>query len=166
MVDTSFVVEALLPAQTHHPAARAYLDRLADAGTIVVFNELLEIELAEVAYQIALKERHPKNWKRYRHDGRARRRANRLLTDVLSAWAQVLTAFDHARFALSDVKTQVPRLMTAHGLASYDAVHAATAAVAGVSAIVTTDAGFASLPARVELYVDASRVGPCRRFRP
>lgn len=155
MVDTSFVVEALLPTQRHHQAAQAYLDRLAGAGTIVVFNELLEIELAEVAYQIALKERHPKKWKRYRHDGRARRRANRLLTDVLSAWAQVLTAFDHARFDLSDVGTQVPGLMTAHGLASYDAVHAATAVVAGVSAIVTTDAGFASLPRRVELYVDA-----------
>jgi len=55
--------------------------------------------------------------------------------------------------------------MAAHGLASYDAVHAATALEAGVTAIVTTDAGFASLPKRIVLYVDASRVTACRRFR-
>lgn len=165
MLDTSFVVEALLPAQPHHVAARSYLSRLAEAGTIVVFNALLETELAEVAYQLALKERHPRNWKRFRHDGRARRRANRLLNDVLSSWAEVLTAFDHARFDLDDVIGRVPGLMAAHGLASYDAVHAATALEAGVTAIVTTDAGFASLPKRIVLYVDASRVTACRRFR-
>jgi hypothetical protein len=49
---------------------------------------------------------------------------------------------------------------------SYDAVHVASAVSAHVSAIVTTDAGFASAPATmVDLLVDASRVSVCRGRR-
>jgi len=57
--------------------------------------------------------------------------------------------------------------MTAYGLASYDAVHAASAIAAGAEAIATTDAGFALLPASLLLiYVDRSRVTSCRAMRP
>ncbi len=57
--------------------------------------------------------------------------------------------------------------MIDYGLASYDAVHAAAAIAAGAEAIVTTDTGFALLPANtLALYTDRSRVSSCRAKRP
>ena len=56
--------------------------RLAEAGTTFYFNRLLELELEETSFLIALKERHPKNWRRYRYDGRVRPRASRLMDEV------------------------------------------------------------------------------------
>lgn len=167
VIDTSFLIEALSPAQPLHAPAQAYLERLAAAGrTLLVFNRLLELELAETAYLIALKERHKKDFKRFRHDGRARRRANRLLQGTLDAWADLLTVFDHATYDVGEVGHRVPELMTRYGLGSYDAVHAATALEAGVLAMITTDTGFANLPqTQLTIYTNAGRVPDCRRFR-
>jgi predicted nucleic acid-binding protein len=143
-----------------------FAQALAAADTTLVYSRLLELELDEAVYQLALKERHPKDWKRFRHDGRARRRANRLLTGARSAWSEFLSAFDYVAYTVEEVADRVPKLMTRYGFASYDAVHAATALEAGVSAIVALDTAFAELPqSRVAIYTDASRVASCRRFR-
>jgi predicted nucleic acid-binding protein len=57
--------------------------------------------------------------------------------------------------------------MRSYGLASYDAVHAATAIEAGVPVMVTLDTHFASLPQRtLHVYTDAGRVIACRLKRP
>jgi len=73
---TSFVVEALIVSQPLHAAAVNFLVRLATEDVRIRFSSMLELELAETAFQIALKENHPRDWKRFRHDGRARRRAS------------------------------------------------------------------------------------------
>ena len=166
VLDTSFVVETLIVSQPLHEPCLAFLLRLVEADTGIVFSHLLEIELYEATFQLALKERHPKDWKRFRHDGRARRRANRLLVDVSSAWRTVLEHFDYQRIELAEVGQLAPNLMTRYGLASYDAIHVATAIQSGARAVVTLDAGFASVPANeLSLYVDRSRVATCRRRR-
>lgn len=166
VVDTSFAVEVLSPKQPAHSAALAFAEALAAADTTLVYNRLLDLELDEVVYQLALKERHPKDWRRFRHDGRARRRANRLLTGFRSAWTEFLSAFDYVPYTVEEVADRVPELMTRYGFASYDAVHAATALEAGVSAIVALDTAFAMLPlTRIAIYTDASRVANCRRYR-
>lgn len=57
--------------------------------------------------------------------------------------------------------------MTGYGLASYDAVHAATAIAAGAEAIVTLDTGFALLPqSMLAIYTDRTRLAFCRAKRP
>jgi predicted nucleic acid-binding protein len=166
LVDTSFVVEALIVSQPVHESCLDFLVRLAEAETELVFSRLLELELAETAYQLALKERHPRDWKRFRADGRARRRATRLLESVRGAWSEVLENVPSLCVEVEDVAEAVPTLMSRYGLASYDAVHVATAIHANVGAIATLDAGFAAVPASVAgLYVDASRVAFCRRRR-
>lgn len=54
----------------------------------------------------------------------------------------------------------------AEAVSAIDAVHAATAIAAGAEAIVTTDTGFALLPAALlSIYTDRSPVGACRRVR-
>jgi predicted nucleic acid-binding protein len=159
-------VEAVIASQPLHRACQEYLIRLAAEGTTIVFNELLEIELQEAAFQLGLKERHPKDWKRYRSDGRARPRAARLANGALSAWEDVVSVVPHEVLDVGDVAELVPGLMSNYGIASYDAIHAATAIESDTQILVTIDAGFGSLPEeQIELYVDLSRVSSCRRRR-
>ncbi|MGP0101674.1 MAG: PIN domain-containing protein [Solirubrobacteraceae bacterium] len=57
--------------------------------------------------------------------------------------------------------------MTDYGIASYDAIHAASAIAAGAEAIVTTDTGFAFLPSSLLAdNTDRSRLASCRNKRP
>src|SRR2546423_7214371 len=99
VLDTSFVVDALIPSQARP-------------------------ELWEAAYKIALKELHPK---KRAADVRRDRRTQTLREEVDAAWRQVLTALDWAAIDLAEVERWLPRMM-AYGLTSFDAVHAATAA--------------------------------------
>lgn len=166
-IDTSFMVEALIESQPLHGACKAFSDRVADVGVRVVASELLGIELAEAAFAIALKERWGGQWRRHRTDGRARRRARRLLIDATSRFETYLDSVDHVLIPVGGVADDATLLMADHGLASYDAVHAASATAAGAGAIVTTDAGFALLPpALLAIYTDRSRVARCRMIRP
>lgn len=141
---------------------------MAVSRTTIFYNRLLEAELAEALYQIALKERHPRDWKRYRHDGRARRRANGLLRRVGGAWDDLVAAFNHGIYDVGEVAHRMPDLMTRYGLASYDAIHIATAIESGVGVIVTLDASFASVPQALVpiIYTNASRVRTCQLYRP
>lgn len=165
VLDTSFVVEALIESQPAHLVCAQFLLELVFADATLYFNRLLELELAETAFKIALRERHA-DFKRARSDGRARRRAGRLMEEARRAWDEVLSAFPHARIEIEEVAEAVPALMTAHGLASYDAVHAATADRVGVRSIVTLDSGFALLPLRYTLFTTSGRLRRFRALRP
>ena len=166
LLDTSFVVEALVVSQPLHSACIDYLVRLAHHGTELVYSRLLELELAETAFQLALKERHPKDWKRFRGDGRARRRATALLRGIDASWRSVLVALPSECVEVETVIPQVHGLMGGCGLASYDAVHVATAIHARTRAVVTLDAGFAAAPASaIDVYIDNSRLASCRGRR-
>src|SRR5437879_6385926 len=79
VLDTSFVVDALIPTQTRHFECRAFLGYIVDAEATVIFNRLLEPELWEAAYKIALKELHPRRRAAdVRQDRRTLRRAKTL----------------------------------------------------------------------------------------
>jgi predicted nucleic acid-binding protein len=83
-------------------------------------------------------------------------------------WYELLLASaDHVAVPIASIAEDASALMTDYGLASYDAVHAASAIAAGAEAIATTDAGFALLPASLlRIYTDRSRVRACRAMRP
>lgn len=166
-LDTSFVVEALSASELFHEPCLAYVQRLAAAGSTVYFNRLLEIELVEVAFKLAVIERHGrKGWPAKRRDGRVRRRAGRLTSDLLEAWADLLSTVPHLCVELNEVVDLVPAAMRNWGLASYDAVHAATAQFVQADGLVTTDAGFGSVPTnQLRIYTDDTRVRSCRRRR-
>ncbi|HZA41387.1 MAG TPA: type II toxin-antitoxin system VapC family toxin [Actinomycetota bacterium] len=165
-LDTSFVVNALFVGEALHEPARGFLQRLAEARSILVFNELLELEVRETAFRIPLVERFPDDWRRRRHDGRSLRRAHRLVRGIMDAWEDLLSAFTYLEVQVAEVMDRVEELMGTFGLSSYDAVHVATGEYAGARTLVTTDAGFASVPeTRLTIYTNASRVGPCRRMR-
>ena len=140
---------------------------LASAGTTVVFNELLEIELWQVLFTAALRERHPRAKLRHvRFDERVRPRAARLLDHGKQSWEQMLSTLTYARVPLSEVADDVADVMQTYGLESNDAVHAATLAWAGTSDFLTRDGGFAKLPpAEATLHTTSSRLRNTRRRR-
>ncbi len=164
-VDSSFVAAALVPAEPRYEAARAFLVRLVDSGSIIYFGSLLRLELAEASYRIACREV-DSNWRRARADGRVRRRVDRLTRQVLGEWAAILTQIEWAEVALDEaVLDLVPAYMRL-GLGSYDAAHAASAAAAGVRSFVTLDYGFAVLPkVDFDLFVPSARASGMRRAR-
>lgn len=166
-LDTSFVVEALIATQPLHVACRAFLARIVESGVSVTTSDLLPVELAEAVFAIALKERWGSRWRGHRTDGRARRRAGRLLNDTISRYETLLVSIDHFPVPLGDSASAARSLMTSYGLASYDAVHAASAIAADAGAIVTIDTGFALLPpSLLMVYTDRSRLASCRSKRP
>jgi predicted nucleic acid-binding protein len=61
---------------------------------------------------------------------------------------------------------EVPGLMRAHGLHSYDAVHAASLVLAEIGDIATLDHGFAAMPQnQVSIHTTSARVATMRRWR-
>jgi predicted nucleic acid-binding protein len=166
VLDTSFIVDALLPKEELHRECREFLVRLAEGGTVVFFSRLLELELFETTYRLALKERFKRDWRQRRLDGRARRRASRLSQVTLDAWNDVLAALNHGIVEIDEIADTVPGLMARFGLSSYDAVHVATALFLGVRNMVTLDSGFSAVPPNeLQLYVNRSRVAWCRSAR-
>lgn len=166
-LDTSFVVEALIATQPLHASCRAFLNRIDSSGASITTSDLLPVELAEAVFAIALKERWGSRWRGRRTDGRARRRATRLLADTISRYETLLRSIDHIPVPLADATIAARELMADYGIASYDAIHAATAVATGAEAIITLDTGFALLPSSVlTIYTDRSRLASCRAKRP
>jgi predicted nucleic acid-binding protein len=80
---------------------------------------------------------------------------------------ELLSPVDHVAVPVGRIASSAATLMTSYGLASYDAVHAATAIAARAEAIVTLDTGFALLPqSLLAVYTDRSRLASCRAMRP
>lgn len=166
VLDTSFVVSALNVSEPKHRECVAFLQRLTDEQSLLVYNRLLEIELAEVAFKLAVKERHGnRGWPSKRSDGRVRRRAGRIMKNFRASWADIVDTRPSLCIQVDEVAGDVPDAMHEWGLGSYDAVHAATAIYAATS-LVTLDAGFGAVPApQLAVYTDRSRVSSCRRRR-
>lgn len=167
LLDTSVVVEALLPSQPEHASCAAVMRRLADTRSRVVFSRLLEIELWEVAFNIALRERHPrKNLRHIRYDNRIRPRAARLLRQAETAWESLRDTLDWSCVEIHHAAPGAPKLMGDHGLQSYDAVHASTLIVAGLTNLITRDVGFSAVPPSVAtLHTTHARLARTRARR-
>ncbi len=167
LLDTNVVAEALLPNEPEHTACRAVLRRFATEGTAVVFSRLLEIELWEAVFNLALRERHPrKNIRHVRYDNRVRPRAARLLRQAQQAWQyDVLAPLAWSRIEVDEVAEDVPKLMQECGLQSYDAVHAATLLNSEITDFVTRDGGFAVLPPTVATLHTTARLASTRGRR-
>lgn len=158
MLDTSFLVNAFVESERLHTACETYLDTLVAAETTVYYNAITEVELAEVAFRIAIKERHGDR-RGARNDRRITARVGRLAEELLAAWELTLSTLTHARIEIGEVAGDYLPLMTKYGLSSMDAVHAATALFVEAEGLVTTDAGFGNVPASdLRLFVDSSRV--------
>lgn len=92
------------------------MHRLAEAGT-TVFSRLLEVELWEVIFNLALRERHSrKDLRHIRYDNRIRKRAARLLSQAQTGWEELLDTLAWQRVEIDEVAPDVPKLMKDYGL--------------------------------------------------
>jgi predicted nucleic acid-binding protein len=166
-LDTSFVVEALLTTQPLHHACSAFLKRIFDSGVVVVTSDLLAVELAESAFAITLKERWGGAPARTPHRRTLPPPRHTAAESHHMSYEALLSPVNHLPIPIRRVTADARVLMTDFGIASYDAVHAASAIAAGAEAIVTLDTGFALLPsAQLAIYTDRSRLASCRNKRP
>lgn len=167
LLDTSVLVDALVPTAPSHESCAALFRCLVGSRTTVVYNELLRTELCEALFRLALKERWGgRGWRQQRYDGRARRRASRLLDQGLASFEEVLNAVDSASVGYAVVQGRVPSLMKQYGLASYDAVHVATAVLYGIEDVATLDGDFAAVPEReFTVHTTRSRLSSMRKRR-
>jgi predicted nucleic acid-binding protein len=165
VLDTNVVVEALLPNRPEHSSCLDVLERLGNSRTPVVFSRHLEIELWQVVFNLALRERHPRKELRHvRYDNRVKPRAARLFR---AAWEDdLLVRLNWSLVEIHEIADQVPGLIQDYGLESYDAVHAATLLDSGIGDFVTRDGGFAVLPpALATLHTTGARLTNTRARR-
>lgn len=135
-----------MSGQRHHSACADALVTLVDTETELAFSSLLELELIEACYQVALRERWGTRWKQRRPDGRARARVARLAETAIGAWTQIVDVANATRVEATLVSGAVPDLMRTYALGSYDAVHVATANHLSIETLLTLDTGFARVP--------------------
>ena len=167
LLDTSVVVEALLENKPEYGSCAALMRRLAETRTRVVFSRLLEVELWEVVFNIALRERHPrKDLRHIRYDNRIRPRAARLLREVETAWEELLDTLNWSRIEIHHAAASTPQLIRDYGLQSYDAIHTSTLIVTGLTDLITRDIGFAAVPPSVAtLHTTDARLARARARR-
>jgi predicted nucleic acid-binding protein len=167
VIDTNVIAETMLPDEAEYASCKAVLSRLAEAGTAVVFNRLLELELWEVVYEHALRRAVPGRDRRLRRfDKEVRNGPALALARAHVLWNELLDDLTWERVEIREVADAVPDLMRAYGLQSYDAVHAATLLASGVTDMVTRDAGFAVLmPEDVTLHTTRRRLSRTRARR-
>jgi predicted nucleic acid-binding protein len=140
--------------------------RTSGADTELAFSSLLDLELIEACYQVALRERWGKQWKQRRPDGRARSRAARLADSATSAWTEIVQIVNATRVEATVVSAAVPDLMRTCALGSYDAVHVATANHLGIETVLTLDTGFARVPpSRLTIHTAVTKLPRMRSLR-
>ncbi len=132
----------MISTQPLHAVCRAFLTRIDESGVSVTTSDLLLVELGRGGTRDRPQGTLGEPLARRRTDGRARRRAGRHLNDTISRYETVLRSIDHIPVPIADTAGAARRLMTGYGLASYDAVHAASAVLAGAGAIATIDTAF------------------------
>ena len=165
VLDTSYVVEALLSGQAHHKACATALEHVVELSSRVSYSSLLELELVEAGYQVALRDQYGRRWKQARRDGRARRRASRIAEEAIAAWSE-LTNLGFERVEASRVAGAVPDLMHRYALGSYDAVHAATAFAIGADGLLALDTAFAGIPrSRLIIHTVSAKASRMRAIR-
>lgn len=134
--------------------------------TRVLVSDLMVPEFAEAVYKIVLKERHG-SWRRYWADGRARRRASRLLELARRDWEEMRDALTWDSVPLAEASLWIETLMARYGLHSYDAAHAGSALTAGAEDLATLDRGFGRVSEGIlTLHTVTARAASMRRLRP
>lgn len=185
-VDTSALIRALFEDQSQHADYLAFFVRIAKAGSVIVYSELLALELAQMCVKSA----------RHRSHGRreeSTRLGRELVRTTFSAWRDIYAHTDSVRVTLaggdepgtigSPIRDAAFHLIEDAGIESYDAIHAATAITYGAPILIrrirasptslhsgsrssptrSPSRHFASTPLEGD-YLQGAFRGPSRRF--
>jgi predicted nucleic acid-binding protein len=149
-LDTSLVAAAVAEIR-QHAAVQAFLDGLRQGNSQVFVSDLVRVELAQAIKAIAnnpnaIPQRTRRKWKLHRWGDLQQVREDwyeYCFTNYDTLLAQFVTA-EEVALSRSVIESAI-ELMAAFQIASYDAIHAATALAAGASTLATLDADFLTL---------------------
>ena len=168
VLDTSAISVMLFEDQETHPDYTTFLARAVAENTVLVYCELLDLELAQVCMKEA-RRLHSGRRDRFVPAGRA------LIRETFARWRALYSATDSHRIPIgvpaqhdivgSSVRDAAFRLIDLYGIDSYDATHAATA-VLHAAPLLCADTGFAHLPQDLlTLITDSGLATKCRAIR-
>ncbi|MCT9620774.1 hypothetical protein [Curtobacterium sp. C2H10] len=144
LLDSSFMLRALNPSEPGHVEAVAFLDRLDLIDTKILYTTLLELDVFDAAFDIG-------------QDAAA---------SYIAAWQGMLGSISMHWVGVDEVASDLPLLMSTWGLTTRGAVQVATAIAADVSAFVTCDVAFGTVPREeLPLLISPDGVDAARRLR-
>ncbi|MFJ3382026.1 hypothetical protein ACIPJ2_16640 [Curtobacterium sp. NPDC090217] len=160
VVDTSFMAAALDESAPEHEAAAVFLARLTQARTTIFFNDLVDLEMHDVAFALAA--RGPSAGGSG-VDGTV----GVLARSMLARWRAVLA---HAEAVHVDVALTIDDLqyyMGQFGLSAQQAAHVGTSFLSQAQRILTVDVDFGRVDERtLRIYTPERLVRATRARRP
>jgi predicted nucleic acid-binding protein len=163
-VDTGVFIAAVFPSTVDSDAARVFCNELIAAGSRVYTSQVARLDLARALRKLATKPgRLPEETRRaYDLDQWATNPLirSRWLWHSVRQFERLVSQFDqYAELAFSmDVWHQSLDLMAAETLDSSDAMHLATARLAGLTHFATTDSDFRRIPSPQVLLIRDARL--------
>lgn len=167
VLETGFVVSALVPSDPHHEACSAFLEWIIRAQTVLFYNDLFELELHEAAFELAAREigrrlgPAPRVVRYSDPDVRA------LAGELLSRWHAVVVRADAVHVESPNLLEDVRYFMERAGLSAAHAVQAGMVVASRADGIATVEERFGAVDATlVRMYTPQRLVRRSRSRRP
>jgi predicted nucleic acid-binding protein len=150
-LDTSVFVATIVPAVPHHSACVAFCDSLAGGSAKVITSDLMRIEFVQSWFRLpSMSYLDAQTRRDYRMSAWDRNVAvrERWMAEGVARMEALLARFHTTAelpLTLAIWRASVD-IMARHRLRSYDAVHVATALLAGVQDFATVDDDFRRVP--------------------
>lgn len=138
VLERSFVVAALERSAPGHDSAAGFLERMVLADTTLFFNDVLELQLQDAAFDLALRE--------VRLTGtRSEASVSELARAMLARWQALIALTDAVYVELTPLLEDVMYYRERFGLPALDSVQAAMVMASGADGIVTVDQSFGEI---------------------
>jgi len=138
VLERSFVLAALERTAPGHDAAAAFLEQMVAADTTVFFNDVLELQLQDVAFDLAVRQ--------VRGAGtRSEASVSELARAMLARWQALITLTDAVYVELTPLLEDVMYYRERFGLPALDSVHAAMVMASDADGIATVDHAFGAV---------------------
>lgn len=160
VVDTSFMAAALDESAPEHEAAAVFLARLTQARTVIFFNDLVDLEMHDVAFGLAARESSAGGTGAHRTVGV-------LARSMLARWGAVLAHAEAVHVDVALTIDDLPYYMGQFGLSAQQAAHVGTSFLSEAQRILTVDVDFGRVDeTTLRIYTPERLVRATRARRP
>ncbi|WP_144712936.1 hypothetical protein [Curtobacterium pusillum] len=159
VIERSFVLAALEGAVPGHDAAAAFLERMVAAETTLFFNDVLELQLQDDAFDLAEREVGVPG-------ARSGTTVSELARSMLARWQSLISSADAVYVELAPLLEDVLYYRERFGLPALDSVQAAMVMASGADGIATVDRNFGAVdPSLLPIFTPQSFVQSTRDTR-
>jgi len=159
VLDQSFVVGALESSAPGHDAAAGFLERMVHSGTTMFFNDLLELQLQDAAFDLAQREVHAAGM-------RSKDQVSILARALLGRWQKLIESSEAVYVELPPLLEDSMYYQERFGLPAADSLHAAMVMASDADGIATIDQAFGAVdPSLLPVFTPAQFVRGTRARR-